>query len=138
MRFSVIETEAGRANGTTNTTTSPYDGYTECVRIKFNTELQTVTGLLPCYFEIIDPYSVNKQGVDVGTKYRTGIYSRFKDHLEEARQFINARSDRARIAVEVLPLTNFVSSDAEHQDRLHRCPDDYCHIDQSLLNKYKQ
>ncbi|MEM7257013.1 MAG: peptide-methionine (S)-S-oxide reductase [Pseudomonadota bacterium] len=134
----VTFTEAGRANGTSNTTAGDYDGYAECVRLHFDDALQSVTGLMPYFFEIIDPYSVNAQGQDKGLKYRTGIYSRFDEHLQQAQQFINARADRDRIAVEVLPLTNYVSSDAEHQDRLQRCPDDYCHIDIALLHKYKR
>ncbi len=133
----VVTTEAGRANGSSHSTLGEYDGYAECVRIVFNDQ-QTVTGLMPYFFEIIDPYSVNRQGEDVGLKYRTGIYSRYEGHLQQARQFIDARADREQIAVEVLPLTNFVASDAEHQDRLLRCPDDYCHIDSALLYKYRQ
>lgn len=133
----VISTEAGRANGTGDTTAGPYDGYTECVRLSFEPDAQSVSGLMPYFFEIIDPYSINKQGEDVGEKYRTGVYSEHLEHLELAQRFINERSDRAKINVEVLLLTNFVSSDEEHQNRLMRCPDDYCHISQSLLHKYK-
>lgn len=132
----VLNTEAGRANGTSHSTESDYDGYTECVRIHFDGN-HSVTDLMPYLFEIIDPYSINQQGIDIGPKYRTGVYSRHADHLEEARRFINARSDHEQIVVEVLALTNFVSSKPEHQDRLLRCPDDYCHIDSKLLHKYK-
>lgn len=89
-------------------------------------------------FDIIDPYSINRQGVDTGIKYRTGVYSQDPEHLAQARAFINDRKDKDRIAVEVLPLSNFVESDPEHQDRLQRCPDDYCHIDEQLLNKHKR
>ena len=51
--------------------------------------------------EIIDQYSVNKQGVDVGEKYRTGIYSTAKKHLDEAKDFIERREDKDKIVVEV-------------------------------------
>ena len=133
----ILETEAGRANGTGSNTTGAYDGYAECVRLRFDSQQQSVAGLMPYLFEIIDPYSVNKQGDDVGEKYRTGVYSKHPEHLKQAQQFIDAREDRARIKVEVLLLTNYVSSDDEHQDRLMRCPDDYCHINETLLYKYK-
>ncbi len=133
----VTRTQAGRANGTSLTTEGDYDGYAECVLTEFNTEVQSVSGLMPYFFEIIDPYSINQQGEDIGLKYRTGVYSHHEEHLEQARRFIATRPDRDKIVVEILPLTNFVCSDAEHQDRLLRCPDDYCHIDQSLLHKYK-
>ena len=55
-------------------------------------------------FEIIDPYSLNRQGPDFGLKYRTGVYSKNPNHLREARDFIDARQDSNRIVVEVLPL----------------------------------
>ena len=88
-------------------------------------------------FEIIDPYSINQQGPDIGEKYRTGVYSKTEAHLNEAKQWISSRKDSDRIAVEVLPLTNYIPSDPEHQDRLTRCPEDACHLPKSLLHKYK-
>lgn len=134
----VINTQAGRANGSSDTTAGPYDGYAECVRIRFDDAVQSVPGLMTELFDIIDPYSVNKQGDDIGEKYRTGVYSSDTEHLEQAQAYINKRSDKARIVVEVLPLANFVKSDSEHQDRLQRCPGDYCHISTELLHKYKK
>lgn len=134
----VLATEAGRANGTTATLEGPYDGYAECVKTTFDPARVSVHQLMTYLFEIIDPYSVNKQGEDVGEKYRTGVYSLEEKHLVETRAFIANRSDADRIAVEVLPLTNYVRSAEEHQDRLTRCPDDYCHIPKDLLTKYKQ
>lgn len=134
----VLTTEAGRANGTTETLEGPYDGYAECVKTTFDPARVSVHQLMTYLFEIIDPYSVNKQGVDVGEKYRTGVYSLQEQHLVEARAFIANRPDVDRIAVEVLPLTNYLRSAEEHQDRLTRCPDDYCHIPKALLTKYNQ
>jgi len=134
----VVETEAGRANGKTITLEGDYDGYAECVKMIFDPTIVTIEALMGYLFEIIDPYSVNRQGEDVGEKYRTGLYSEDAKHVDAARVFIQRRSDAERIAVEVLPLTNYVPSAAEHQDRLARCPDDYCHIPQALLEKYKR
>ena len=134
----VMSTEAGRANGTTDNTQTAYDGYAECVRTQFDPEQVSVEQLMAYLFEIIDPYSLNQQGVDVGLKYRTGVYSCHSHHLEKARQFITQREDSEQIQVEVLPLTNYVKSDLEHQDRLTLHPNDYCHIPLDLLHKYKQ
>lgn len=133
----VMFTEAGRVNGTSNTLEGEYDGYAECVKTEFDPSVVTIGRLMEYYFEIIDPYSLNQQGADVGEKYRTGVYSEEGKHLEEARAFISKRSDYDRIVVEVLPLTNYVRSAEEHQDRLARCPDDYCHIPEEILSKYK-
>ncbi|PPA69397.1 peptide-methionine (S)-S-oxide reductase [Jeotgalibacillus proteolyticus] len=133
----VTAKEAGRANGSGRTLDAPYDGYAECVKTEFDPDAVTVENLMSYFFEIIDPYSLNQQGEDVGEKYRTGVYSEEPQHLKEAKDFISKRDDADRIVVEVLPLANYVRSAEEHQDRLERCPDDYCHIPDKLLKKYK-
>ncbi|KOY83152.1 peptide-methionine (S)-S-oxide reductase [Lysinibacillus macroides] len=132
----VTFTEAGRANGTSHTLEEDYDGYAECVKTEFDPTVVTIRELMGYFFEIIDPYSLNKQGQDVGEKYRTGVYSEKPEHLQEAKAFIGERNDSDLIVVEVLPLTNYIRSAEEHQDRLARCPNDYCHIPEELLNKY--
>ena len=134
----VVLTEAGRANGTTNTLDSEYDGYAECVKTIFDPQIVSVCELMDYFFEIIDPYSLNKQGEDVGKKYRTGVYSDTSRHLDRAKNYISKRTDSEKIAVEILPLTNYVRSADEHQDRLEKCPNDYCHIPKHLLNKYRK
>ena len=133
----VIKTEAGRANGTSFSTKAEYDGYAECVRTVFDPVELSVPRLVEYLFEIIDPYSINQQGPDIGEKYRTGVYSKSEAHLNEAKQWIASRKDADHIVVEVLPLTNYISSDPEHQDRLTCCPKDSCHLPNSLLHKYK-
>lgn len=61
----VLTTEAGRANGKTNSLDGEYDGYAECVKVSFDENVTTITRLMEYLFEIIDPYSLNKQGIDV-------------------------------------------------------------------------
>lgn len=133
----VLDTEAGRVNGTSQSLDSEYDGYAECVRTTFDPDQVKVMELIEYFFEIIDPYSLNKQGPDIGEKYRTGIYSKEEPHLIFAREFIRLRPDAKKIVVEVLPLTHFISSDSKHQDRLTRFPDERCHIPKNILYKYK-
>lgn len=133
----VILTEAGRANGTSNSTKSDYDGYAECVRTVFDPHKVSVTRLVEYLFEIIDPYSLNQQGPDIGQKYRTGIYSKSEKHLQEAKIWIGSREDAERIKLEVLPLKSFVPSDPEHQNRLTRYPNENCHIPRMVLHKYR-
>jgi len=125
----VVDTEAGRANGRTNSLNSDYDGYVECVKTTFDESIVSVTKLIEFFFEIIDPYSINRQGNDIGTKYRTGIYSEDDKHLEAAIDYISKRDDSEKIVVEVSPLTNYVKSADEHQDRLSKYPNDYCHTE---------
>ncbi len=133
----VVATEAGRANGMTQTLDGPYDGYAECVKTSFDPDRLDVSELMTYLFEVIDPYSVNHQGEDRGPKYRTGVYSEEVKHLECARQFIARRPDHARIAVEVKPLSNYIASAEIHQDHLDKFPHDYCHIPQHLIKKYQ-
>ena len=128
----VVATEAGRANGATGSLEGPYDGYAECVRTTFDEGRVTVTELMGYFFEIIDPYSVNQQGADVGD------YSEDPSHLREAEAYIRARPDRDRIRVEVLPLARYGPSAEEHQDHLDKFPNDYCHIPRELMRKYLQ
>ncbi len=132
----VIATEAGRANGITGSLEGSYDGYAECVKTTFDETQVTVERLMDYFFEIIDPYSLNKQGIDVGRKYRTGVYSTDPIHLYKATQYIESRPDKDRVVVEIKPLTCYVPSAEEHQDHLDKYPHDYCHIPQELLTKY--
>lgn len=133
----IKQTEVGRVNGSTEQLDGEYDGYAECVKTQFDPKIISLATLISCYFEIIDPYSVNKQGIDVGEKYRTGVYSRSPLHLTMVNEIISNRDDHEKIVVEVLPLTNYIKSADEHQDRLQNFPDDYCHIPKDKLYKYK-
>ena len=144
----VIGTQAGRANGTTHSTKTAYDGYAECVKTTFDAKLVSIEELIHYLLEIIDPYSINQQGNDIGEKYRTGIYSNNQHHLLKAKACIQAieqalnqnNKTEKKIAIEVLPLTNYIPSDEEHQDRLTLHPRDhtYCHIPLDVLHKYKK
>ena len=119
-------------------TEGDYDGYVECVKTHFDPNLVTVVDLMAKLFEIIDPYSLNQQGNDIGEKYRTGVYSLNPTHLKQASDWIAQRPDSAKIVLEVLPLTHYLRSDEAHQDRLTRYPDDICHLPNELLHKYKK
>lgn len=135
----IVSTEAGRANGTTSNLNGEYDGYAECVKLTFDPDRLSIRNIMSYLFEVIDPYSLNQQGQDIGKKYRTGLYSENMQHLKEAQTFIDEREDSDYIVVEVLPLSNYVKSANEHQDRLENYPEDHhmCHIPMYMLNKYK-
>jgi len=133
----VVRTEAGRANGSSPHIHGAYDGYVECVKTCFDSDRVSVPELMDYFFEIIDPYSLNRQGPDVGEKYRTGVYSLDPAHLKEACDYIARRPDSAKIVVEVLPLVNYVRSEEKHQNRLARHPGEACHLPRQILYKYK-
>ena len=58
----VKATEAGRANGTSDTLDGRYDGYAECVKTEFDPAVTSIDRLMDHLFKIIDPYSVDRQG----------------------------------------------------------------------------
>ncbi|OAD44975.1 peptide-methionine (S)-S-oxide reductase [Polaribacter atrinae] len=144
----VLDTQAGRVNGATKSTKTAYDGYAECVKTTFDSQILSIEDLIHYLLEIIDPYSINQQGNDIGEKYRTGIYSDNQNHLLKAKNCIQKIEESLnhknktvkKIVIEVLPLTNFIPSDAEHQNRLTLHPNDhsYCHIPLEILHKYKK
>ena len=89
----VFDTEAGRANGSSQMLDRDYDGYVECVRIDFDVNRVSVTELIEYLFEIIDPYSVDKQGPDIGKKYRTGVYSEDDRHAVDEQKVESKKPD---------------------------------------------
>ena len=137
----VICTEVGYANG--RTANPSYEdvcrrdtGHAETVKIEFDEEKISTGKLLDYYFLTIDPLSVNRQGGDVGTQYRTGIYYTDESLLPEIRQRVAAEEEKvgAPLAVEVLPLENFYRAEEYHQEYLVKNPTGYCHIPAALLH----
>ena len=105
-------------------------GHAETVKVDFDDEVISLEDLLIYYFRIIDPVSVNKQGNDVGTQYRTGIYYSDESQLPVIKAAIEReqRKYNEKLAVEVLPIENFYSAEEYHQDYLDKNPNGYCHI----------
>ena len=136
----VVETETGFANG--NTENPVYEevytdttGYAEAVRVVFDPEVLPLRKLLNLYFDCIEPTSVNRQGEDEGTRYRTGIYYiETEDYLTIKEVYGEVqRGYSAPLAVEVEPIRNFFPADESHQDYLTKHPDGYCHLPQALF-----
>lgn len=102
----------------------------EAVEITFNPEEISLETLLDHYFQIIDPYSLNRQGNDVGTQYRTGIYYTSQREVPEIHKVIQKEYEKTgkKLMVEVLPLANFYPAEEYHQDYLKKNPGGYCHI----------
>ena len=118
----VKETEVGYANGT----------------MKLSTE-----DLLRYYFMTIDPTSVNRQGNDIGTQYRTGIWFEVGDTPDENRETLTkirtvldevAAKVGQPLAVEFGPLDNFWPAEEYHQKYLDKHPNGYCHIPRTLMH----
>lgn len=136
----VISTEAGYANGTTPNPTyeevyTDATGYAETVRVIYDDEVVSLEFLVKMFFRSIDPTSLNRQGNDVGTRYRTGVYYTSDDDLTIIRRVVDgvAASIDEPLAVEVRPLENFYSAEEYHQDYLDKNPRGYCHIPFELM-----
>lgn len=112
-------------------------GHAETVKVDFDDEVISLEDLLIYYFRIIDPVSVNKQGNDVGTQYRTGIYYTDESQLPVIKAAIEReqRKYNEKIAVEVFPIENFYSAEEYHQDYLDKNPNGYCHINLGLADE---
>jgi len=138
----VLETSVGYANGTTpypdyRSVCSGLTGHAETVRVVYDPELVSLSALTRQFFKIIDPTSINRQGNDTGTQYRTGIYySDASEKQELASLMAELQSDCAiPFAVELLPLQVFWLAEEYHQKYLKKNPGGYCHIDFSSLDE---
>ena len=141
----VIETEVGFANGHTDNPTykevyTDATGHAETVRIRYNDEVVGLEFLRQMFFKAIDPTSLNKQGHDEGTRYRTGIYYVDAADLPTIEKVYAAEQQHYAepLMVEKLPLENFYTAEEYHQDYLDKNPDGYCHLPQSLFDFAKQ
>lgn len=136
----VIDTEVGYANGNTSDTNYEKIGETnhsETVKVTYDPDKLALQDILEYYFRIIDPTSVNKQGNDVGSQYRTGIYYTNENDkliIDEIIRQVQGKYDK-KIAVEVEKLKNFVLAEDYHQDYLDKNPNEYCHININLANE---
>ncbi|MBR3941115.1 MAG: peptide-methionine (S)-S-oxide reductase MsrA [Bacteroidaceae bacterium] len=136
----VVGTEAGYANGETENPTykqvyTDTTGYAETVRVLYDPAVISLQQLVELYFHSVDPTLLNRQGGDVGTRYRTGIY--YTSH--EDLSVIQAVYDKVAaeydipLVVELQPLMNFYPAEEYHQDYLDKNPEGYCHIPLALM-----
>lgn len=131
----VKEALCGYANG--HTENPKYEevytdttGFAETVKVTYNPERIGLEELTELFFCIIDPLSLNRQGHDEGTRYRTGIYftnPAEKDILQKVYARVEQKAG-ARLAVELEPLRNFYPAEERHQDYLDKNPEGYCHL----------
>ena len=92
------------------------------------------------FFKTIDPTSLNKQGGDIGTQYRTGIYYVNDSDLPVINEALAdlAKNYDKPLVVEVLPLKYYYSAENYHQDYLINNPTGYCHISPELFELAKK
>ena len=110
-------------------------GAAETVEVVYDPAVVGLPLLLNLYFLTIDPTSLNRQGGDIGTQYRTGIYYTDTADLPFIREALSRteRSYDEPLVVEIGPLENFYPAEKYHQDYLDKNPGGYCHIDSRLF-----
>lgn len=131
----ILGTRTGFANGNTENPSykevyTDTTGFAETVKIDYDADRMPLEKLLNLFFMIIDPTSLNKQGEDEGTRYRTGIYYTDPEELVTIQKVYAEQEAKAGqpLAVEVEELRNWYSAEDYHQDYLNRNPDGYCHL----------
>lgn len=141
----VCLTEVGFANGRTENPTyeqvyTDTTGFAETVRVVYDPQVVSLEFLLRMFFLAIDPLSLNKQGEDEGTRYRTGVYySDPEDKPVIEAVFAQEQNKYTQpLAVEKEPLERFYAADEYHQDYLDKHPDGYCHLPKALFDFAKK
>ena len=108
----------------------------ETVEVSYDPRQADLKLLIELFFKTIDPTSINRQGNDIGSQYRTGIYYTNTDDLPIIKETVEAlaKNYTKPIVVEIQPLSNFYPAEDYHQDYLDKHPDGYCHISPDLFD----
>jgi peptide-methionine (S)-S-oxide reductase len=132
----VLDVESGYSNG--ETINPSYEqvctgrtGHAEVVRLEFDPQQITLREILEIFFVVHDPTTLNRQGNDAGTQYRSGIYFANDAQKQVAQEVIReieaSKTYRSPIVTEVKPLANYSAAEAYHQDYFLNNPNQgYC------------
>lgn len=140
----VVKTEVGYANGSVTDPTyqqvyTDRTGHVECVKVTYDSSIISLAMLCRLFFRSINPLSINRQGDDCGTRYRTGIYwtdENDRNAVEQVYAEVELSYGEA-LAVEKGPLMVFYPAEEYHQDYLIKNPDGYCHLSLSTMKLAK-
>jgi peptide-methionine (S)-S-oxide reductase len=135
----VLDTTVGYGQGDTampayREVCSGTTGHTEICELTYDEKVLPLRKVLEHFFRIIDPTTLNRQGPDRGTQYRTGVYYGDAAERQVIMEFIAGIRGQYKdaIVVEVEPLRNFYPAEDYHQDYLSKTPGGYCHVNMKL------
>lgn len=122
-----------RPNPTYEQVCTGVTGHAEVVRVTYDPSVITYGDLLDVFFTIHDPTTLNRQGADSGTQYRSAIFFENADQEREARAKVAALEAEHRwddpIVTEIVPLTQFWPAENYHDDYFARNPQNpYCAV----------
>lgn len=129
----VIATQVGYTGGNVvNPTYEHHDGHAEAVEIIYDTEKTSYKNLLDFFFQIHNPTTLNQQGNDRGTSYRSAIFYGNEEEKKQAEEFIKIVNDSHRwpdpVVTTLELLDVFYRAEEYHQDYLQKDPRGYtCH-----------
>lgn len=130
----VISTRVGYTGGRVkNATYRNHEGHAEAIEIMFDPAKTDFRTMLEFFFQIHDPTTLNRQGNDLGTSYRSAIFYTSDEQKRVAEDTI-ADVDVSglwpgKVVTEIAPAGEFWEAEPEHQDYLERYPDGYtCHF----------
>ncbi|WP_373439202.1 peptide-methionine (R)-S-oxide reductase MsrB [Metamycoplasma equirhinis] len=137
----IIHTNVGYANGLTletNYHNIKETDHAETLEIEYDENIINIAEIFERYLTLINPYSRNRQGGDIGRQYRTGIY--FVDEYSRkcallTLQIYEKQHEGKKVAIEVEKLNNFILAEEYHQNYLLKNPNGYCHINLSAIDK---
>ncbi len=140
-----VTTQVGYANGITPNPTyeevcSQETNHVETVKVVYDDREISLSFLLYLFYEIIDPFAVNRQGNDRGTQYRSGVYYTQSEDEAVIKKSLAAFEKRLgkKTAIECMPLDRFYKAEEYHQNYLLKNPMGYCHIQPSLYKKARE
>lgn len=132
-RDGVVDTEVGYAGGENDQPTYQlHPGHAESLRVSFDPEITSESDLYDYFFRIHDPTTLDRQGNDVGSSYRSAIFyeNDRQKQLAEAAIERNQLRWKQPIVTKLEPLTKFWSAEDFHQDYLQKNPGGYtCHYE---------
>lgn len=129
----VVNTTVGYTGGSVeNPTYENHAGHAEAVEIEYDSEQTSYKKLLDFFFQIHNPTTLNQQGNDRGTSYRSAIFYGNEEERKEGEDFIQIVNDSKRwpnpVVTTLEPLVKFYPAEEYHQDYLEKNPGGYtCH-----------
>ncbi|MES2931210.1 MAG: peptide-methionine (S)-S-oxide reductase MsrA [Patescibacteria group bacterium] len=129
----ILSIEAGYTGGQNEDPTfENHPGHAEALEIAYDAEKTSYREILDFFFQVHDPTTLNRQGNDRGTSYRSAIFYQDEEELKEARDFIRLVDESGRwpdpVVTTLEPFTQFYKAEDYHQDYLQKNPGGYtCH-----------
>lgn len=135
MRPGIIDTEVGYAGGDNeNPTYERHPGHAEALQLTYADTQTNLGKLLDYFFQIHDPTTVNRQGNDVGSSYRSAIFYENEAEKQSAEDAIRRNQPQWEdpIVTTLEPLATFWPAEDYHQDYLQKNPGGYtCHFERT-------